>query len=98
MSIQLQKTNSTLVTIGYSFGDDHINNIIFQNLINQDFTLIAFADVTEDKCMSIQKQHLANQNLHIIGGDIKNEEDINKAHYFNCILKNFMELEENIDE
>ncbi|HCU0853040.1 TPA: SIR2 family protein, partial [Listeria monocytogenes] len=74
LSIQLQKTNSTLVTIGYSFGDDHINNIIFQNLINQDFTLIAFADVTEDKCMSIQKQHLANQNLHIIGGDIKNEE------------------------
>ncbi|MBF2462731.1 SIR2 family protein [Listeria welshimeri] len=98
LSIQLQKTNSTLVTIGYSFGDDHINNIIFQNLINQDFTLIAFADVTEDKCMSIKKKHLANQNLHIIGGDIKNEEDINKAHYFNCILKNFMELEGDIDE
>ncbi|MDG4971264.1 SIR2 family protein [Lactococcus lactis] len=98
LSIQLQKTNSTLVTIGYSFGDDHINNIIFQNLINQDFTLIAFADVNEDKCLSIQKKYKTNQNFHIIGGDIKNGDGLSKAHYFNYILRNFMEFEENINE
>ena len=66
LSIQLQKPNSTLVTIGYSFGDDHINNIIFQNLINQDFTLIAFADIKEKRIADIKNKYHSNQRVHII--------------------------------
>ena len=106
LSIQLQKPNSTLVTIGYSFGDDHINNIIFQNLINQDFTLIAFADIKEKRIADIKNKYHSNQRVHIIGGDIK-EKDKNKdkdtykfrkAHYLDYILENFMEFEEDENE
>lgn len=94
LSIQLQRPNSTLVTFGYSFGDDHINNIIFQNLANRDFTLIAFGDIEENKFNIIQERYGKNQNFHIIGGEI----DGTKAHYFDCIINNFMILEEDTNE
>ena len=94
LSIQLQKPNSTLVTLGYGFGDDHINNIIFQNLANQDFTLIAFGDIEENKLKMIQKHHGKNQNFHIIGGKINDS----KAHYFEYIINNFMMFEDEINE
>ena len=94
LSIQLQKPNSTLVTLGYGFGDDHINNIIFQNLANQDFTLIAFGDIEENKFKMIQEHYGKNQNFHIIGGEI----DGTKAHYFDCIINNFMMFEDDTNE
>lgn len=93
LSIQLQKPNSTLVTFGYGFGDDHINNIIFQNLANQDFTLIAFGDIGENKLKMIQEHHKKNQNFHIIGGKINDS----KAHYFEYIINNFMMFEDDIN-
>lgn len=94
LSIQLQKPNSTLVTFGYGFGDDHINNIIFQNLANQDFTLIAFGDIDENKFEVIQENHGKNQNFHIIGGKLNGS----KAHYFEYIISNFMIFEDDINE
>ena len=94
LSIQLQKPSSTLVTFGYGFGDDHINNIIFQNLANQDFTLIAFGDIEENKFKMIQEHYGKNQNFHIIGGEI----DGTKAHYFDCIINNFMMFEDDTNE
>ncbi|HDJ6316626.1 TPA: SIR2 family protein, partial [Staphylococcus aureus] len=43
----LQIKDTTLIIIGYGFPDEHINNIIAQNLKNQDFNLIIFGDVKE---------------------------------------------------
>ena len=40
MSIKLQSPNTTLIILGYGFGDEHINNLIAQSLINEDFNLI----------------------------------------------------------
>ena len=40
MSIKLQSSNTTLIILGYGFGDEHINNLIAQSLINEDFNLI----------------------------------------------------------
>ena len=81
-------------------------SIIFQNLINQDFTLIAFADIKEKRIADIKNKYHSNQRVHIIGGDIK-EKDKNKdkdtykfrkAHYLDYILENFMEFEEDENE
>lgn len=36
----ITQSQSVLITIGYSFGDDHFNDIIFQALSNPTFTLI----------------------------------------------------------
>ncbi|HDJ5580642.1 TPA: SIR2 family protein, partial [Staphylococcus aureus] len=44
----LQIKDTTLIIIGYGFPDEHINNIIAQNLKNQDFNLIIFGDVKEE--------------------------------------------------
>lgn len=38
----LYLNNSTLIVIGYSFGDDHINRVIFNALANPTFRLIVF--------------------------------------------------------
>lgn len=85
LSIQLQKPDSTLLIIGYGFGDDHINNLILQNLRNPDFNLIIFGDVNEEKLLNIKNDN-QYPNLHIIGG----VQDGEKAHYFNNIVYNFL--------
>lgn len=36
----ITQSQSLLVTVGYSFGDDHFNDIIYQALSNPTFTLI----------------------------------------------------------
>ncbi|MCT3071159.1 hypothetical protein EFN55_04335 [Leuconostoc citreum] len=93
LSIELQKPNSTLLIIGYGFGDDHINNIIFQNISNQDFTLIIFGDISEEKLKEI-KETCKNTNLHIIGGDV----NTTKAHYFNNVVNHLLTANDNEDE
>lgn len=39
-AVTITQSQSVLVTIGYSFGDDHFNDIIYQALSNPTFTLI----------------------------------------------------------
>ena len=65
----LQKKDTTLIIIGYGFPDEHINNIIAQNLKNQDFNLIIFGDETEANVNNFCKYN-KNSNLHIIGGEV----------------------------
>ena len=36
----ITQSQSVLITVGYSFGDDHFNDIIYQALSNPTFTLI----------------------------------------------------------
>ncbi|UXT62716.1 SIR2 family protein [Staphylococcus aureus] len=65
----LQIKDTTLIIIGYGFPDEHINNIIAQNLKNQDFNLIIFGDVKEENVKNFY-DNFKNFNLHIIGGNL----------------------------
>lgn len=91
----LQSPNTTLVIIGYGFGDDHINNIISQNLNNKDFSLIIFSDLNEVNIKKFYSEHSMKLNLHIIGGLIS--KDI-QAHHFNTIINYFLEDKDEIGE
>lgn len=91
----LQSPNTTLIIIGYGFGDDHINNIISQNLNNKDFSLIIFSDLNEVNIKKFYSDHRMKLNLHIIGGLIS--KDI-QAHHFNTIINYFLEDKDEIGE
>lgn len=83
----LQKKDTTLIIIGYGFPDEHINNIIAQNLKNQDFNLIIFGDVEEENVNNFH-DNFKNFNLHLIGGTLNNLDQ--KAHYFKVIVEKFL--------
>ena len=80
----LQIKDTTLIIIGYGFPDEHINNIIAQNLKNQDFNLIIFGDVKEENVKNFY-DNFKNFNLHIIGGNLNGIKQ--KAHYFQFIVE-----------
>lgn len=42
---RITQKQSTLVTMGFSFGDEHINNIIYQALTIPSFRLVIFSDI-----------------------------------------------------
>lgn len=83
----LQKKDTTLIIIGYGFPDEHINNIIAQNLKNQDFNLIIFGDVEEENVNNFYN-NFKNFNLHLIGGTLNKSDQ--KAHYFKVIVEKFL--------
>lgn len=90
LSIQLQKPNSTLIIIGYGFGDDHINNLIFQNIANPDFNLIVFGDTQEDKLNFLLERN-KGRNFHTIGGSyITSDKREIKAHWFDYIVDDLL--------
>lgn len=86
----LTKKNSVLITLGYSFGDDHINRIILNSLSIPSFRLIILGD-TESKN---DAGDITETNI----GKIKNMDDsritiINsesKIHYFNNFVEKLM--------
>lgn len=80
----LQVPNTTLIVMGYGFPDEHINNIISQNLKNQDFTLIVFGNKSEDNMEKFFDEFKTQDGFHLIGGDTSC--DGVKAHYFNYIV------------
>lgn len=90
----LQKKNTTLMVIGYGFPDEHINNIISQNLSNHDFNLIVFGNQDESKINAFYK-NFKESNLHLIGGKIG---DNYYAHYFSAIVKEFLAYDENLED
>lgn len=80
----LQVPNTVLIVMGYGFPDEHINNIISQNLKHQDFTLIVFGNKSEDNMKKIFDEFKTQDGFHLIGGDTSC--DGVKAHYFNYIV------------
>ncbi|MFT8854080.1 MAG: SIR2 family protein [Leuconostoc suionicum] len=86
LSIQLQKPNSTLIIIGYGFGDDHINNLILQNLSHQDFNLIIFGNIEERKILELKNQY-TSLSVHIIGGKIDWKTE---AYFFEYIVNELL--------
>ena len=65
----ITQSQSVLITIGYSFGDDHFNDIIFQALSNPTFTLI-IVDFAGIKSPYIKKmQGLNDPRIIILEGE-----------------------------
>lgn len=81
------REQSVLVTAGYAFGDEHLNNIIYQALTIPTFRLIIFAD--PDTGGEIAKlRALRDPRIWIIGGDGPSAGS--RAHYFDTVVEHFM--------
>ena len=73
--------------MGYAFGDEHINKIIYQGLVIPTFRLVIFAD-PELPGEIAKIRGLDDPRIWIIGGDGPVEG--RKAHYFDTIIEQFM--------
>ena len=63
---KLMTNNNILVTIGYSFSDEHINNLIFQAFTIPSFRLIIIGEPTENNKIG-ELQKLDDSRIWIIG-------------------------------
>jgi len=79
---KLMQHNNILVTVGYSFRDEHINNLIYQAFTIPSFRLIIIGDCNQSEIEKLKS--LEDPRIWIIGGKLKNNENL---HYF----KNFVE-------
>lgn len=84
---RIVREQSVLFTIGYGFGDEHVNNIIFQALTVPTFRLIALVPPNAGGVVRTLKK-LKDPRIWLIGGD--GPENGSKAHYFNVFLEKFM--------
>lgn len=84
---RIVREQSVLITAGFAFGDEHLNNIIYQGLTIPTFRLIIFAD--PDSPGEIAKLRALNDpRIWIIGGD--GPAPGQRAHYFDMIVDHFM--------
>jgi hypothetical protein len=84
---RIVREQSVLFTMGYAFGDEHINNIIYQALTIPTFRLVIFA--APDTPGEIAKlRSLSDPRIWIIGGDGPVAD--RKAHFFETIVDEFM--------
>ena len=80
--------NSVLFVIGYSFSDDHLNNIIYQALSsNSSLSIVIFGNYPSKSIFKINDKRIYKIN----GQDVQN----NKIHYFEYIVN---ELIPNLNE
>jgi len=63
---KLMQNNNILVTIGYSFSDEHINNLIFQAFTIPSFRLIVIGEPTEKSAIG-KLMELHDSRIWIIG-------------------------------
>lgn len=85
---RVTQKQSTLITMGFSFGDEHINNIIYQALTIPSFRLVVFSDLGfkfSDKENVVRKnieklRNLNDPRIWIIGSDSEfdNDKDWNR--------------------
>ncbi len=103
---RIAQNQSVLVTMGYGFSDEHINNLIYQALTIPTFRLIVFSELGyySGKEYQIEKQNvnrlknLNDSRIWIIGSDNEFEEGANgkeinlgKAlYYFNVITNELL--------
>ena len=84
---RIVREQSVLITAGYAFGDEHLNNIIYQALTIPTFRLVVFA--APDTGGEIAKlRALRDPRIWIIGGEGPAEGT--RAHYFDMIVEHFM--------
>lgn len=84
---RIVREQSVLFTMGYAFGDEHINNIIYQALTIPTFRLVIFADPKLQGEIG-KLRELNDPRIWIIGRD--GPEEGRKAHYFDTIVEEFM--------
>ena len=84
---RIVREQSVLFMLGYGFGDEHINNIIFQALTIPNFRLIAFLSPSAPDVPK-QLRELCDPRIWIIGGD--GPLMGRKAHYFDTFIEKFM--------
>lgn len=93
------REQSALVTVGYGFGDEHVNNIIYQALTIPTFRLVIFTSPPPQKAGSASKSpieclyELNDPRIWIIG-----TEDAStswKAHYFKAFVEDIMPAGDN---
>jgi hypothetical protein len=82
------REQSVLVVLGYSFGDEHINNLIFQALTVPTFRLVAFVDTDNTEGVVQKLKQLQDPRIWLIGGS--GPDGTRKAHYFNTFVESFM--------
>jgi hypothetical protein len=96
---QVVQDQSILVTMGYSFGDEHVNNIIFQGLTIPGFKLVVFLDPETASANPTIKKLLALRDPRVwfMWGD--GDEGGDSAHYFSTIVEHLLpsSAEENVD-
>ncbi|WP_330744914.1 SIR2 family protein [Chryseobacterium sp. CP-77] len=77
----LMQNNNILITLGYSFSDEHINNIIFQAFTIPSFRLIVVGEPKNGN--SIEKlQKLNDSRIWIVGGKDELDSSDYPLHYF----------------
>lgn len=93
---RIVQEQSVLFVMGYSFGDEHINNIIFRALTIPNFRLVAFVPPDADGVVA-SLRGLKDPRVWLIGGDGPQAETY--AHFFDTIVEYFLpELPaENVD-
>ena len=89
---KLTLQNSVLFVVGYSFSDEHLNNIIYQALAsNTSLSVVVFGD--HDKCLL---SRIGDSRVYRFYGEVVDaEENKEKVHYFKYIVKHLLP---NIDE
>jgi hypothetical protein len=84
---KIVRDQSVLFVVGYGFGDQHVNNIIFQALTVPTFRLVAL--VSPSTSGIVQKlRELRDPRVWLIGGD--GDVSSRKAHYFETFVEKFM--------
>ena len=84
---RIARDQSVLFVVGYSFSDEHVNNLIFQALTIPTFRLVAF--LSPDAIGVAQKlRSLRDPRIWLIGGAGPIEGT--KAHYFDTFVEKFM--------
>ena len=88
---KLSLTNSVIFIIGYSFSDEHLNNIIYQSLAsNSSISVVIFGEYKDCPLAKIKDSRI----YRIFGTDQKSK----KIHYFEYIVKELLpNLDKNID-
>ncbi|ATC88595.1 SIR2 family protein [Pseudoalteromonas arctica] len=84
---KLLQPHSVIFVIGYSFSDEHLNNIIYQALAsNSSISVVVFGDYGDKEIFKVN-----DRRIYKIFGNVAND----KIHYFKYIVDNFLpDLEE----
>lgn len=93
---KLQLAHSVLFIIGYSFSDEHINNVIYQALAsNASISIVVFGNYSASPLFNTNDRRIYKIYGHIAG---ESESENEKIHYFNYIVNELLpDLDDNKD-
>ena len=92
--VKLLLPHSVLVVIGYSFNDEHINNVIYQTLAsNSSISVVVFGDYSSTPLFQVN-----DRRIYKISGEVQMNEQPSKIHYMEYIVNNFIpDLDVNLE-